>query len=116
MLNWACSWPDNEWVWPEWDSNQGLPSYEPSGQIDLKPKALLSGDTMYIMHDIMLYVWQLHYFNYFKRFKIVLYIIFNENLFADFLSIFRDYWLKSGDVLSWKFPNLAAILDFCQLG
>ena len=58
------------------------------GQIDLKPKALLSGDTMYIMHDSLLYVWQLHHLNYFKRFKIVLYIIFNENLFADFLSYF----------------------------
>ena len=54
------------------------PSYEPSGQIDLKPKALLSGDTVYLMHDILLYVWQLHHLNYFKRFKIVLYIIFNE--------------------------------------
>ena len=47
------------------------PSYEPSGQIDLKPKALLSGDNMYIMHGILLYVWQLHHLNYFKRFVLV---------------------------------------------
>ena len=84
-------------------------------KIDLKPKALLSGDTMYSMHGNLLYVWQLHHMNYFKRFKIV-FIIFNENLFSDFVSIFREYWLKSGDVLLENFQILAAILDFCQLG
>ena len=79
-------------------------------------QALLSGDTMYIMHDILLlYVWQLHHLNYFKRFKIVLYIIFNENLFADFLSIFREYWLKSGDVLSRKFPNFGRPFGFLSI-
>ena len=87
-LNWACSWPDNEWFWPEWDSNQGLHSYEPSGQIDLKPKALLSGDTMYTMHDILLYVWQLHHLNYFKRFKIVLLYYFQWKSICWFLIYF----------------------------
>ena len=96
--------------------NQGLPSYEPSGQIDLKPKALLSGDTMYIMHGILLYVWQLHHLNHFKKLKIVcIKFFFNENLFADFLSIFREYWLISGDVLSRKFPNVGRHIGFLSI-
>ena len=48
-------------------------------------------------------------------FKIVIYIIFNENLFADFLSIFREYWLKSGDVLSRKFPNFGRHLGLLSI-
>ena len=60
-------------------------------------------------------MWQLHHFNYFKRFKIVHYIIFNEILCADFLSIFREYWLKSGDVLSRKFPNFGRHLGFLSI-
>ena len=48
-------------------------------------------------------------------FKIVLYVIFNEILCADFLSIFREYWLKSGDVLSRKFPNFGRHLGFLSI-
>ena len=84
----------------------------------MKPKALLSGDTMYtcIMHGILLYVWQLHHLNHFKRFKIVcIKILFNENLFADFLSIFREDWLISGDVLSRKFPNVGRHLGILSI-
>ena len=88
---WACRWPDNEWFWPAWDSNQGLPSYEPSGQIDLKPKALLSGDTMYIMHDILLYVWPLHHLNYIERFKIILLYYFQWTSICWFL-IYFPWW------------------------
>ena len=62
-------------------SNQGLPSYELSGQIDLKPNALFSGDTLYIMHDILLYVWQLHHLNYFKSFKIVFIKLFSMKIY-----------------------------------
>ena len=51
--------------------NEIRTSHEPSGQIDLKPKSLLSGDTMYIMHGILLYVWQLHHLTYIKILKIV---------------------------------------------
>ena len=70
---------------------------------------------MYIMHDILLYVWQLHHLNYLKGLKLFYYIIFNENLFPYFLSIFREYWLKSGDVLSRKFPNFGRHLGFLSI-
>ena len=65
--------------------NQGLPSHEPSGQIDLKPKSVLSSDTMYIMHGILLYVWQLHHLTYFKMLKIVCIKLFSMKI----------YWLIS---------------------
>ena len=52
---------------------------------------------------------------YFKRFKIIYIILFNENIFADFLSIFREYWLVSGDVLSRKMPNFGRHLGFLSI-
>ena len=41
--------------------------------------------------------------------------MFNEDLFADFLSIFREYWLKSGDVLSRKCLNVGRHLGFLSI-
>ena len=47
-----------------------------------------------LIFGMLLYVWQLYHLNYVKRFKIVFSkFLFSENLFADFLSIFREYWL-----------------------
>ena len=71
---------------------------------------------MYIMHGILLYVWQLHHLTYFKMLKIFCIKLFSMKIYLlIFLSIFREYWLKSGDVLSKKNPNFGRHLGFLSI-
>ena len=83
---------------------------------DLKPKALLSGDTMCIMQGILLYVWQLHHLNYFKRFKIVCIKLFSMKIYLLISYLFSMNIGSKVVMFLENFQNLAAILDFCQLG
>ena len=67
---------------------------------------------MYIMHGILLYVWQLHHLNHLKRFTIVCIKLFSMKIY---LLISYLFSVNIGYVLSRKFPNFVRHLGFLSI-